>query len=105
MHLIFQVPMHIVLFSIRLDLHHQSHPQLGVVLLWLRVFVLSGVISHSSPVAYWAPANQGSSSFVSYLSVYIHVIFQYHAHVLAIVNSAAVNMGVHVSFSIMVYLG
>ena len=32
-------------YSIRLYFHHQSHPQLGVVLLWLRLFVFSGVIS------------------------------------------------------------
>ena len=35
----------IVLYSIRLYFHHQSHPQLGVVLLWLHPFILSGVIS------------------------------------------------------------
>ena len=32
-------------YSIRLYFHQKSHPQLGAVLLWLRVFVLSGVIS------------------------------------------------------------
>ena len=32
-------------------------------LLWLHLFILSGVISPSSPVAYWAPTNLGSSSF------------------------------------------
>ena len=41
--LTFQVP--IALYSIRLYFHHQSHPQLGVVLLWLHPFILSGVIS------------------------------------------------------------
>ena len=32
-------------------------------LLWLRLFILSGVISPFSPVAYWAPTDLGSSSF------------------------------------------
>ena len=32
-------------------------------LLWLHLFILSGVILHWSPVAYWAPTNPVSSSF------------------------------------------
>ena len=32
-------------------------------LLWLHLFILSGVISPLSPVAYWAPTDTGSSSF------------------------------------------
>ena len=32
-------------------------------LLWLHLFILSGVFLHSFPVAYWAPTNLGSSSF------------------------------------------
>ena len=28
-----------------LHFHHQTHPQLGIVLLWLHPFILSGVIS------------------------------------------------------------
>ena len=39
MDLTFQVPMQYC------SLQHQSHPQLGVVLLWLHLFILSGVIS------------------------------------------------------------
>ena len=35
----------IALYSIFLYFHHQSHPQLGVVLLWLHLFILPGVIS------------------------------------------------------------
>ena len=33
------------LYSFGLYFHHQSHPQLGVVLLWLLPFILYGVIS------------------------------------------------------------
>ena len=35
----------IALYSIRPCFYHQSHSQLGVVLVWLHPFVLSGVIS------------------------------------------------------------
>ena len=35
-------------------------------LLWLHLFILSGVISPLSPVAYWAPTDLGSSLSVSY---------------------------------------
>ena len=35
----------IALYSIRPCFYHQSHPQLGIVLLWLHPFILSGVIS------------------------------------------------------------
>ena len=35
----------IVLYSIGLYLHHQSYPQLGLFLLWLHLFILSGVYS------------------------------------------------------------
>ena len=46
MDLTFQVPMHYCSYSIRLYLHHQSHPQLGVLfLLWLCLSILSGIIS------------------------------------------------------------
>ena len=38
-------PRNIALYSIRLYFHHQSHLQLGVFLLWLHLFILSGVIS------------------------------------------------------------
>ena len=35
----------IVLYSIGFYFHHQSHPQLGIFLLWLRLFILSGFLS------------------------------------------------------------
>ena len=35
----------IAFYSIGPYFHHQSHPQLGGVLLWLHLFILSGVIS------------------------------------------------------------
>ena len=53
----------IALCSIRLYFHHQSHPHLGIVLLWTHLFILSGVILHPSPVAYWTPTDLRSSSF------------------------------------------
>ena len=36
---------HFAFYSIEPCFYHQSHPQLGVVLLWLHPFILSGVIS------------------------------------------------------------
>ena len=55
----------IVLYSIGLDFHHQTLPQLGIVSaqkgsassFFLELFL------RSSPVAYWAPTNLKSSSF------------------------------------------
>ena len=43
-------------------------------LLWLHPFILSGVISHWSPVACWAPTDLGSSSF-SVLSFSLFILF------------------------------
>ena len=41
-------------------------------LLWLHLFIFSGVIYPSSPVAYWAPTNLGNSSFsVLYFCLFI----------------------------------
>ena len=71
MDLTFQVICNNAPYSIGLYFHHQSHPQLGVVLLWLHLVILSGVIS---PVTYWAPTDLGSSSF----SV-ISVSFSYYS--------------------------
>ena len=45
MDLTFQVPMQYCSYSIWLYFHYQSHPQLGVVLLWFHLFILFGVIS------------------------------------------------------------
>ena len=42
--------------------------------LWLHPFILSGVISPWSPVAYWAPTDLGSSSF-SILSFCLFILF------------------------------
>ena len=42
--------------------------------LWLLLFILSGVILHRSPVAYWAPTNLGSSSF-TVLSFCLFILF------------------------------
>ena len=41
---------------------------------WLRLFILSGVFLHWSPVAYWVPTNLGSSSF-SVLSFCLLILF------------------------------
>ena len=43
-------------------------------LLWLHPFILSGVISPLSPVAYWAPTDLGSSSF-SVHSFFLFMLF------------------------------
>ena len=45
MDLTFQVPMQYCSYSIRPCFYHQSHPQLGIVLLWFYLFILSGVTS------------------------------------------------------------
>ena len=45
MDLTFRFLCSIVLDSIGLCFDHQSHPQLGVILLWFCLFILSGVIS------------------------------------------------------------
>ena len=50
-------------------------PQLGFFsLLWLCLFILSGVLLYSSPVAYWAPTDLGSSSS-SVLSFCLFILF------------------------------
>ena len=53
----------IALYSIRLYFHHQSHPQLGVVLALAFSSFFQKLFLHWSPVAYWAPTNLGNSSF------------------------------------------
>ena len=50
----------IALYSIGLYFCHQSHPQEGVVFLWLHVFILSGIISpliSSSILATYCPGD------------------------------------------------
>ena len=41
-------------------------------LLWLCLFILSGLFLHWSPVAYWTPTDLGSSSSVSYVFAFSH---------------------------------
>ena len=74
MDLTFQVPMQYCSYSIGLCFYHQFHPQFMLFLLWLHLFILSGVILHWSPVAYWAPTDLGSSSF-SVLSFCLFILF------------------------------
>ena len=57
MDLTFRVLCNIALYSIRPCFYHQSYPQLAGVFAWLRLFILSGVISllisSSILVIYW----------------------------------------------------
>jgi len=64
----------IALYSIRPYLYHQSHPQLCIVFALLHPFILSGVLSPLSPVAYWAPTDLRCSSF-SILSFCLFILF------------------------------
>ena len=48
MDLTFQLLCNIFAYSIRLYFHHQSHPHWALFLLWLHLFILSGVIFCSS---------------------------------------------------------
>ena len=63
MDLTFRFLCNIILYSIRLYFHHQTHPQLGFVSTLAEA--LHSFWSHfcSSSIAYWAPTNLGSSSF------------------------------------------
>ena len=74
MDLTFQVPMQYC--SIALDLASiASHIHNWVLfLLWLRLFILSGVISPLISSIYWAPTGLGSSSF-SVLSFCLFILF------------------------------
>ena len=65
-----QVLMQYRCYSIRLYFHYQSHPQLGIVFALALLFCFGSISSfflelfhHSSPVAYWAPTDLGSSPF------------------------------------------
>ena len=70
MDLTFQVPINIAL-CIRSCFHHESHPQLDAVFASFLLFCFSSffleLLLHWSPVAYWAPTNLGSSSFIVFL--------------------------------------
>ena len=63
MDLAFQFLSDIVLYIIRLYFHHQTCPHLGIVsaLAQPHSFLLE-LFLYSSPVAYWAPINLGSST-------------------------------------------
>ena len=82
MGLIFQVPEKYCSVQHHTYFRHKSHPQVGVVLLWLCLFIVSGVISplistvysFSPIVAYWAPTDLGNSLFIV-LSFSIFVLF------------------------------
>ena len=63
MGLTFQVLMRYYSYSIRLYFHHQSHPQLGIVLLWLCFCILSEVISPLISSSILGTTNLESSSF------------------------------------------
>ena len=43
----------IVLYSVRLHLHHKTHPPLGVVSSWPSSFVLTGAVSNCPPLSRW----------------------------------------------------
>ena len=75
MDLAFQFLSDIVLYIIRLYFHHQTHPHLGIVsaLAQPHSFLLE-LCLYSSPVAYWAPINLGSSCF-SVLSFCLFMLF------------------------------
>ena len=74
MDLTFQVPMqYCSLQHWILLLTHHIHNWV-LFLLWLHPFILSGVISHWPPVAYWAPTDLGSSSF-GILSFCLFILF------------------------------
>ena len=70
MELTFQVPCNIVLYSIGLYFHHQSHLQLGVFLFlffWLPLFILSGVISPESILSTYWPGELSFCLFILFM--------------------------------------
>ena len=64
----------IVLYSIGLYFHHQTHHNWALFPLWLSLLFLLKLYLCSSPVAYWAPTNLGSS-FFSVLSFSLFILF------------------------------
>ena len=62
------------LYSIKVYFHHQWHPELGVVFTLSQPLYSLELFLHSSPVAYWAPTNPGSSSF-SVISFCLFILF------------------------------
>ena len=68
MGLTFQFLCNIVLYSIRLYFHHQSHPQRGLFWLWLWLYFLFLELSlHCFPIVYCAPTTWGVHLSLSYL--------------------------------------
>ena len=75
MDLTFQVPMQYFSLQPWTYFHHQSHPQLGVIFaLALSLHSFLELFLHSSPVAYWASIDLGSSSF-SVISFCFYILF------------------------------
>ena len=75
MDLTFQVLVHIVLYSFRLNFHHQPHPPLDIIYFFesASLFLLKLFI-YSSPVAYWTPIDLGVLSF-SVISFCFFILF------------------------------
>ena len=74
----FQVPMqYIVLYSIRLYFHHQTHPQLGIVSAWLSLFLPSGALSpvFSSSILGTHLPSWGVHLSVSYLFAFSYCLW------------------------------
>ena len=67
----------IVLYSTGLYFHHQSHPQLGTVFTLALSLHSFWLFLHSSPVAYWACTDLGSSSFsvISFCFIILFITF------------------------------
>ena len=75
MNLIFQVPMHYCSLQHRTLLPSPVTSTTGHVFsLWLSLFFFLELFLHSSPVAYWAPTNLGSSS-TSVISFCLFLLF------------------------------
>ena len=55
------------------SLQHQSNPQLGIAFALGPSLHSFWLFHHSSPVAYWAPTDRGSSSLVPYLFVFFQL--------------------------------
>ena len=75
MDLTFQVPMQYFSLSIRLYFHQQSHPQLGVVSLWLHLFNLSGVISPLFSCSMLGTYQSGEFIFQCHIFFPFHTVY------------------------------
>ena len=70
-----QIPINIVLYSIRLYFHHQTHPQLGCFPFCSASSFLLKLFLHSSTVAYWTPADLGAHLSVSHLFAFSYCLW------------------------------